>query len=67
MPIDARGIFQPALVNSVSSVACATSGRDFDTVVVNEKVVVKNGELTTMDKEETVQKAQRRSKEEAKN
>lgn len=61
--IDARGIHTQPWFNPVSAVVYTTTGRDVDVVVVNGKVVVKNGELMTMDEEEIVQEAQRRSKE----
>ncbi|KAF7516082.1 hypothetical protein PCG10_002481 [Penicillium crustosum] len=61
--IDVRGIHTQPWFNPVSAVVYTTIGRDVDVVVVNGKVVVKNGELMTMDEKEIVQEAQRRSKE----
>ena len=47
----------------VSAVVYSVTGRDVDTVVVDGKIVVKAGQLMTMDEQEVVREAQRRSKE----
>ncbi|KAJ5499429.1 Amidohydrolase 1 [Penicillium expansum] len=61
--IDVRGIHTQPWFNPVSAVVYTATGRDVDVVVVNGKVLVKDGKLMTMDEEEIVQEAQRRSKE----
>lgn len=49
--------------NPVSAVVYTATGRDVELVVVDGKVVVNNAELLTMDEEEIVREAQKRSKE----
>jgi cytosine/adenosine deaminase-related metal-dependent hydrolase len=61
--IDVRGIYTQPWFNPVSAIVYTATGRDVDVVVVNGKVVVQNGALLTMDEEEVVKEAQRRSKE----
>jgi cytosine/adenosine deaminase-related metal-dependent hydrolase len=61
--IDVRGIHSQPWFNPVSAVVYTATGRDVDTVVVDGNVVVQNGALLTMDEEEIVREAKRRSKE----
>ncbi|CAG8935582.1 unnamed protein product [Penicillium salamii] len=61
--IDVRGIHTQPWFNPVSAIVYTATGRDVDTVVVDGKVVVQNGALLTMNEEEIVQEAKKRSKE----
>ncbi|KAI9368657.1 hypothetical protein BJX61DRAFT_205720 [Aspergillus egyptiacus] len=61
--IDARGIHMQPWFNPVSAVVYTATGRDVDVVVVDGRMVVKGGQLLTMDEQEIVQEAQRRSRE----
>ncbi|OGE55869.1 hypothetical protein PENARI_c003G00296 [Penicillium arizonense] len=61
--IDMRKIHLQPWFNPVSAVVYTATGRDVELVVVDGKVVVNNGELVTMDEQEIVREAQKRSKE----
>ncbi|KAJ5129990.1 uncharacterized protein N7515_006029 [Penicillium bovifimosum] len=61
--LDVRGIHTQPWFNPVSAVVYTATARDVDVVVVNGKIVVRNGALLTMDEEEIVSEAQKRSKE----
>ncbi|KAL4765325.1 amidohydrolase [Aspergillus foveolatus] len=61
--IDARGVSMQPWFNPVSAVVYTATGRDVDVVVVDGRVVVRNGELLTMDEGEIVREAERRSRE----
>ncbi|KAF7588118.1 hypothetical protein BBP40_006151 [Aspergillus hancockii] len=61
--IDTRRIHLQPWFNPVSAVVYTATGRDVDVVVVDGKVLVRGGELVTMDEEEIVREAQRRSQE----
>ncbi|KAL4888852.1 hypothetical protein BDV59DRAFT_196087 [Aspergillus ambiguus] len=61
--IDARRIHLQPWFNPVSAVVYTATGRDVDIVVVDGKMVVRNGELLTMDEQEVVREAQKRSRE----
>ncbi|KAL4966593.1 amidohydrolase [Aspergillus stella-maris] len=61
--IDARKINMQPWFNPVSAVVYTATGKDVDAVVVDGKMVVKGGELLTMNEQEIVLEAQRRSRE----
>ncbi|RAK96031.1 amidohydrolase [Aspergillus ibericus CBS 121593] len=61
--IDARGVAMQPWFNPVSAVVYTATGRDVGLVVVDGKVVVKDGVLLTMDEGEVIREAQRRSRE----
>lgn len=61
--IDMRGIHSQPWFNPVSAVVYTATGRDVDVVVVNGRMLVKDGKLLTMDETEIVEEAQKRSKE----
>lgn len=61
--IDMRGIHSQPWFNPVSAVVYTATGRDVDVVVVNGRMLVKDGKLLTMDEREIVEEAQKRSKE----
>jgi cytosine/adenosine deaminase-related metal-dependent hydrolase len=61
--IDARRIHLQPWFNPVSAVVYTATGRDVDVVVVDGQMLVRNGELLTMDEAEIVREAQQRSRE----
>ena len=61
--IDMRKIHLQPWFNPVSAVVYTATGRDVELVVVDGNVVVNNGGLVTMDEQEIVREAQKRSKE----
>ncbi|KAJ6153574.1 hypothetical protein N7470_006533 [Penicillium chermesinum] len=61
--IDVRGIHNQPWHYAASAVVYTATGRDVDVVVVDGKILVQNGELTTMDEMEIVEEAKKRSKE----
>lgn len=61
--IDVRGIHNQPWHNPVSAVVYTVTGRDVDVVVVDGRMLVQNGELLTMNEQEIVEEAQRRSRE----
>lgn len=61
--IDARGVEMQPWFNPVSAVVYTATGRDVRFVMVDGKVVVREGELVTMDEGEVVREAERRSRE----
>ena len=61
--VDVRGIHSQPWYNPVSAVVYTATGRDVDVVVVDGKMVVRAGELLTMNEEEIVEEAKRRSRE----
>ncbi|OJJ50728.1 hypothetical protein ASPZODRAFT_55226 [Penicilliopsis zonata CBS 506.65] len=61
--IDVRGIHSQPWFNAVSAVVYTATGRDVDVVVVDGQMVVEKGQLLTMNEQEIVQEAQRRSRE----
>ncbi|PLN79634.1 atrazine chlorohydrolase/guanine deaminase [Aspergillus taichungensis] len=61
--LDMRRAHSQPWFNPVSAVVYTATGRDVNYVVVDGKVLVREGELTTMDEGETVKEAQRRSRE----
>ncbi|KAL3481411.1 hypothetical protein BJX99DRAFT_218969 [Aspergillus californicus] len=61
--IDARGIHMQPWFNPVSAVVYTATGRDVDVVVVDGRMVVRGGELLSMDEAEIVREAKRRSRE----
>jgi cytosine/adenosine deaminase-related metal-dependent hydrolase len=61
--IDVRGIHSQPWFNPVSAVVYTATGRDVDVVVVDGKILVKGGELLTMNENEIVQEAKKRSHE----
>lgn len=61
--IDMRRCHLQPYFSPVSAVVYSVTGRDVDLVVVDGKVVVKEGQLMTMNEEEIVRDAQIRSKE----
>ena len=61
--IDTRSIRMLPVFSPVSAVVYSSTGADVDTVVVDGKIVVEGGKLTTMDEAEVMTEAERRSKE----
>ncbi|KAE8378652.1 hypothetical protein BDV26DRAFT_261293 [Aspergillus bertholletiae] len=61
--IDTRRIHLQPWFNPVSAVVYTATGRDVDIVVVDGKMLVRDGELLTMDEQEIIREAQRRSQE----
>ncbi|KAF1988568.1 atrazine chlorohydrolase/guanine deaminase [Aulographum hederae CBS 113979] len=61
--IDTRRVRMQPWFSPVSAVVYAATGADVDMVVVDGKVLVENGKLTTMDENEVMEEAKRRSKE----
>ncbi|GFF27417.1 uncharacterized protein C1F8.04c [Aspergillus udagawae] len=61
--IDARRIHLQPWFNPVSAVVYTATGRDVDVVVVDGQMLVRNGELLTMDEAEIVREAQQHSRE----
>lgn len=61
--IDVRNIRLQPIFSPVSAVVYSACGSDVDLVVVDGKVLVRCGELLTMDEGEIVKEAQKRSKE----
>ncbi|GKZ84819.1 hypothetical protein AnigIFM56816_010374 [Aspergillus niger] len=61
--IDARGVEMQPWFNPVSAVVYTATGRDVRFVMVDGRVVVREGELVTMDEGEVVREAERRSRE----
>ncbi|KAE8391488.1 hypothetical protein BDV23DRAFT_171651 [Aspergillus alliaceus] len=61
--IDTRRIHLQPWFSPVSAVVYTATGRDVDIVVVDGKMLVCGGELLTMDEQEIVRDAQRRSQE----
>ena len=61
--IDARRIQLQPWFNPVSGVVYTATGRDVDVVVVDGKMLVRNGQLLTMDEGEIVEEAKKRSRE----
>lgn len=61
--VDVRGIHCQPWFNPVSAVVYTATGRDVDVVLVDGKIVVKGGELLTMNEEEIIEEAVRRSRE----
>ncbi|GIJ88215.1 hypothetical protein Asppvi_007133 [Aspergillus pseudoviridinutans] len=61
--IDTRRIHLQPWFNPVSAVVYTATGRDVDVVVVDGRMLVRNGELLTMDEAEVVREAQKRSRE----
>ncbi|KAF7186793.1 hypothetical protein HII31_11890 [Pseudocercospora fuligena] len=61
--LDMRAVHLQPWFNPVSAVVYSATGRDVEKVVVNEKEVVINGRLLTMNEVEVWQEADRRSKE----
>lgn len=59
--VDVRGIHTQPWFNAVSAVVYTATGRDVDVVVVDGKMVVKGGELLTMNEKEIIEEAKRRS------
>jgi len=61
--IDMRGIHSQPWFNAVSAIVYTATGRDVDVVVVDGRMLVKDGELLTMDETEIVEEAKKRSRE----
>ncbi|KFZ05380.1 hypothetical protein V501_08406 [Pseudogymnoascus sp. VKM F-4519 (FW-2642)] len=61
--IDVGGIHSQPWFNPVSAVVYTATGRDVDVVVVDGKIVVKGGELLTMNEKEIIEEAVMRSRE----
>ncbi|MCJ1473587.1 hypothetical protein MMC13_002238 [Lambiella insularis] len=61
--VDVRNIRLQPWFSPVSAIVYSACGSDVDLVVVDGKVVVRGGKLLTMDEEEVVNEAQKRSKE----
>jgi cytosine/adenosine deaminase-related metal-dependent hydrolase len=61
--VDVRGIHSQPWYNPVSAVVYTATGRDVGVVVVDGKMVVKGGQLLTMNENEIVEEAKRRSRE----
>ncbi|KAL4951361.1 hypothetical protein BDW69DRAFT_170247 [Aspergillus filifer] len=61
--IDARGINMQPWFNPISAVVYTATGKDVDVVVIDGKMVVNGGYLLTMDEQEIVVEAQKRSRE----
>ncbi|PWY75382.1 hypothetical protein BO70DRAFT_340377 [Aspergillus heteromorphus CBS 117.55] len=61
--IDARGVAMQPWFNPVSAVVYSATGRDVRLVVVDGKVLVRDGQLVTMDEGEVVREAKRCSRE----
>lgn len=61
--IDARGIHCQPWFDPVSAVVYTATGRDVELVVVDGKVLVQGGELLTMNEQEIVDEAKKRSRE----
>jgi len=61
--IDVRGTHSQPWFNPASAVVYTATGRDVELVVVDGKVLVQGGELLTMDEQEIVLEAKRRSQE----
>ncbi|GIK07712.1 hypothetical protein Aspvir_003379 [Aspergillus viridinutans] len=61
--IDTRRIHLQPWFNPISAVVYTATGRDVDFVVVDGRMLVRNGELLTMDEAEIVREAQQRSRE----
>ncbi|KAJ5600757.1 hypothetical protein N7450_001824 [Penicillium hetheringtonii] len=60
---DVRGIHTQPWHNAASAVVYTATGRDVDVVVVDGKILVQNGKLLTMDEQEIVEEAKKRSRE----
>lgn len=61
--LDMRKIHLQPWCNPVSAVVYSATGRDVEMVVVDGKIVVEGGKLKTMDEQEIMVEARRRSKE----
>ena len=61
--VDVRGIHAQPWFNAPSAVVYTATGRDVDLVVVDGKRLVQDGELLTMNEQEIVEEAKKRSKE----
>lgn len=61
--IDVRGIHNQPWHYAASAIVYTTTGRDVDLVVVDGKVLVRNGDLLTMDENDIVEQAKQRSQE----
>jgi cytosine/adenosine deaminase-related metal-dependent hydrolase len=61
--IDMRKVHLQPYFSAVSAVVYSVTGKDVELVVVDGKVVVKGGKLTTMDEEEVWREAEKRSHE----
>ncbi|KAJ5667702.1 uncharacterized protein N7477_006272 [Penicillium maclennaniae] len=61
--IDVRGIHSQPWFNPASAVVYTATGRDVELVVVDGKVLVQGGELLTMNEQEIVLEARKRSRE----
>ncbi|KAJ5118237.1 hypothetical protein N7448_009952 [Penicillium atrosanguineum] len=61
--IDVRGIHSQPWFNPASAVVYTATGRDVELVVVDGKVLVQGGELLTMNEQEIVEEAKKRSRE----
>jgi cytosine/adenosine deaminase-related metal-dependent hydrolase len=61
--IDMRKIHLQPWFSPVSAVVYSATGRDVEMTIVDGKIVVRDGKLTTMDEAEIISEAQRRSKE----
>jgi 5-methylthioadenosine/S-adenosylhomocysteine deaminase len=45
----------------VSTIVCAASGSDVDTVVIDGKIIVRHGQVITMDEERILREARERA------
>lgn len=61
--IDVRGIHSQPWYNAVSAIVYTATGRDVDVVVVDGCMLVKDGELLTIDETKIVEEAKKRSQE----
>lgn len=61
--IDVRGIRSQPWFNPASAVVYTATGQDVELVVVDGKVLVQGGELQTMNEQEIVEEAKKRSRE----
>ncbi|MCJ1315901.1 hypothetical protein MMC15_001221 [Xylographa vitiligo] len=61
--VDVRSVGMQPWFSPVSAVVYSATGRDVDMVVVDGKIVVRGGKLLTMDEEEIIAEAEKRSKE----
>lgn len=61
--VDMRGIHHQPWFSAVSAIVYTATGRDVDIVVVDGKMVVKEGNLLTMNERDIVEEAKKRSKE----
>lgn len=61
--IDVRGIHSQPWFNPASAVVYTATGRDVELVVVDGNVLVQGGELLTMNEQEVVEEAKKRSRE----